>query len=64
MDFPVQQPTSGDFALWETALRAITSPSLELSPALGKILYDGFDKVVWWTGLSSEYVYRSEEGLR
>ena len=64
MDFPVQQPTSGDFALWETALRAITSPSLELSPALGKILYDGFDKVVWWKGLSSEYVYRSEEGLR
>ena len=59
MDFPTQQPTSGDFSLWETAVRLITSPSLELSPPLGKMLNDGYGKVLWWKG-SSDIVYRSE----
>jgi hypothetical protein len=34
--FPNQQPTRSDFALWDSAVRHITSPKLRWSPPLGK----------------------------
>ena len=61
MDFPLQKPTMGDFSVWKAALRAITSPSLELSPKLGKMLNDGYDTVLWWKGSLGEVIYRSEK---
>jgi hypothetical protein len=55
--FSWEQPTPSDFALWESALRCITSPYLRLTPALGPYLCEPHVPYEWFASEDEEHLY-------
>ena len=62
MRFPQEQPTKADFTLWTNTIRRLTSPTLSLSPPLGKFLCICPEYTRWLTNhTQSQIVHRKDE---
>jgi hypothetical protein len=56
--FSREQPTRGDFDLWQQAIHAISSPSLSICPKLGRYLRDPPTTQIWFVSEDRSHVYR------
>ncbi len=62
MRFPQEQPTNDDFTLWTNTIRRLTSPTLLLSPPLGKFLCICPEYTSWLTNHNqSQIVHQKDE---
>ena len=61
--FPLEEPTRADFYLWESCVRAIVKPSLQLHQPLGKYLQTSHLKRRWtWAQDSDELYFVHSDG--
>ena len=58
MRFPKEQPTDTDFEIWNHTIRRLTSPTLTLSPPLGRFLQTCPEYYTWQTNTAQAYVVR------
>jgi hypothetical protein len=56
MRFPKEQPTDADFDIWKHTIRRLTSPTLTLSPPLGRFLRTCPEYDTWQTNTDRSYI--------
>ena len=54
--FHREEPTAYDIELWRSTIKMITSPSLTLSPPLGKFLHQCAEFIQWLIAISEQYL--------
>ena len=61
MRFPKEQPTDTDFKIWNQTIRRLTSPTLTLSPPLGRFLRACPEYNTWQTNMAHAYVVQQNK---
>ena len=61
MRFPKEQPTTSDFELWTQTVRRLTSPTLTLSPPLGRYLRTCPEYYTWQTNTIQSYIVQQNK---
>jgi hypothetical protein len=56
MRFPKEQPIDADFDIWNHTIRRLTSPTLTLSPPLGRFLRTCPEYHTWQTNTDRSYI--------
>ena len=63
-EFPIEQPSSADFALWKTVLRVLTSNRFALSTPLSPLLSIPHNHEGWFMTANQERLVKRTEGDR
>lgn len=58
IEFSLEEPTSGDFAVWANTLHLLSSPTLRCSPALGWFRRLPYDQIIWKTTSDTGSLFR------
>lgn len=62
MQFPLENPTKSDLAIWVDTIKVLTSSTLRISPKLGNHIRPPYDRVQWRTNAQRDFVVRLENG--